>query len=298
VRLLILGGDGMLGHKAFQVLGKRFEVDVTFRERDGLWQRHPIYAGFDRAHVLGGVDAANLASVSHALDQVKPDAVINCIGIIKQRDEAKTAIPAIQINSLFPHQLADLCAPGRVRLVHISTDCVFSGARGKYSENDLADPSDLYGRSKLLGELNRSNCLTLRTSMIGWELKHRLGLLEWFAAQRGRTIKGYRRAIYSGLSTTALADLIGDLLKTYPNLEGLYHVASEPISKYDLLVRLRDTLGWHDIRIEADDDFKCDRSLDGSRFEDKTGWRAPQWDAMIQGLAGEWDTYAQWRKSN
>lgn len=298
MRVLILGGDGMLGHKAFQVLSKRFDVYVTFRKREGSWQQPPFYAGFNRAQLFGGVDAANTESVSHVLDQAKPDAVINCIGIIKQRDEAKSAIPAIQINSLFPHQLADLCESRSARLAHISTDCVFSGSRGKYSENDLPDPPDLYGRSKLLGELSRPSCITLRTSMIGWELKNRLGLLEWFAAQRGRTIRSYQRAIYSGLSTAALANLIGDLIETHPDLAGLYHVASEPISKLDLLTRLRDALGWHDICIEEDVDFACDRSLDGSRFEEKVGWHPPHWNDMIAAVAKEWQDYARWRQLN
>ena len=296
MKLLILGGEGMLGHKAFQVLGKRFDVWVTFREREPLWQQHPIYAELNRTQTVGGVDAMDLASVKHALDLVRPDAVLNCIGIIKQRDEAKAAIPAIAVNALFPHQLADLCQAVGARLIHISTDCVFSGQRGNYAESDAPDPADLYGRSKLLGELDRRGALTLRTSMIGWELKHRLGLIEWFAAQRGRTIKGYRRAIYSGLTTAVLAALIGDLIETQPRLEGLYHVASEPIDKHTLLVRLRDALDWRDVDIEADDEFKCDRSLDGSRFEQETGWRAPGWDAMIQGLASEWDAYARWRQ--
>ena len=243
----------------------------------------------------GGVDALDLDSVARAMDQTKPDAVVNCIGIVKQRDEAKAAIPSIRVNALFPHQLADLCQAQGARLIHLSTDCVFSGNRGHYTEDDLPDPVDLYGRTKLLGELDRPGCLTLRTSIVGWELKHRAGLLEWFASQRGQTIKGYRNAIYSGVSTVVLARLIGDLLENHPALSGIYHVASQPIAKYDLLVRLRDALGWYDITIKPDDAFQCDRSLVGARFEAATSWQAPDWDEMIAGLAAEWPTYEGWR---
>jgi dTDP-4-dehydrorhamnose reductase len=236
-------------------------------------------------------------TIAQVMAQVKPDVVVNCIGIVKQREEARAAIPSILVNALFPHQLADLCQTQGARLIHLSTDCVFSGNRGRYTEEDLPDPVDLYGRTKLLGELNRPGCLTLRTSIIGWELKHRAGLLEWFAAQRGRTITGYRGATYTGLSTAALTRLIGDLLENHPDLSGLYHVASRPITKYELLVRLREAIGWHDIIIEPDDAFQCDRSLVGARFEATTGWAPPTWDAMIAELAAEWPEYQQWKEA-
>lgn len=295
-KVLILGGEGMLGHKVFQVLGSCFDAYTTSRDAELPRSQHQIYASVDSQRILVGVDALNLNSIAWSLDQIKPDVVINCIGITKQRDEAKVAIPSIQVNALFPHQLAELCDVHRARLIHLSTDCVFSGSRGHYTEADLSDPVDLYGRTKLLGELNRSDCLTLRTSIIGWELKHRAGLLEWFSAQRGRTIKGYRGAIYTGLSTTVLAQLIGELLENHHELSGLYHVASQPINKYELLMDLREALGWHDITIEPDDTFQCDRSLIGTRFEAATGWRSPDWKEMIEGLAAEWPTYQQWRE--
>jgi dTDP-4-dehydrorhamnose reductase len=296
MRILILGGDGMLGHKVFQRLHARLDTYVTFRDPDGLWAQYPLYSKTDRTHTFGGIDALDIGGLQKLMKQVKPAAVVNCIGIVKQRDEAKAAIPSIQLNALFPHQLADLCAEIGARLIHLSTDCVFSGLKGNYSESDLPDPVDLYGRTKLLGELNRQGCLTLRTSIIGWELKNQASLLEWFAAQRGNTIKGYRHAIYTGLATTTLADLIGYLLEAYQDLSGLYQVTSSPITKYELLQRMRDALKWKDITIEPDEDFHCDRSLIGRRFSEATGWQAPEWEAMIDGLASEWPTYEQWRK--
>lgn len=298
MRILILGGAGMLGHKAYQVLSAHFDTYVTFREAGEQWARQPPYDGAEGGRVLGGVNALDLNSVSQAIEQAQPRAVLNCIGIVKQRDEAKQAIPSILTNALFPHQLAELCEACGIRLIHLSTDCVFSGARGHYTETDNPDPVDLYGRTKLLGELDRRGGLTLRTSIIGWELQHRAGLLEWFAAQRGRTIKGYQQAIYTGLSTSVLAELIADILGGQNNLTGLYHVASNPISKYDLLLGLRNTLGWQDIVIEPDEQFYCDRSLTGARFATATQWQAPKWQAMIEGLAAEWPVYEQRRSLN
>ena len=286
----------MLGHKIYRLLGPQADVFAAFRNPPELWDSHPAFARLDDAHARGGVDASCLDSVRKVITEVHPQVVINCIGIVKQRDEARMAIPAIQINALFPHQLADLCEAGEARLIHLSTDCVFSGKRGHYTEADLPDPPDLYGRTKLLGELDRRGCLTLRTSLIGWELKRRAGLLEWFAAQRDRTIRGYRRAIFTGLSTTELAELVSDLLQDRPELSGVFHVASQPISKYELLIRLRTALGWEDILIEPDDEFFCDRSLDGSRFTAATGWRPADWEQMIADLAGEWPRYEGWRK--
>lgn len=296
-RVLILGAGGMLGHKLFHALRAVGDVFGTLRANSvPPWGVRDGDDANPRGRIIVGVDANAHDAVVGAIDRVRADVVINCIGLVKQREVAKHAVPAITINSLFPHQLADACSGRGVRLVHLSTDCVFSGGKGGYREDDVPDPVDLYGRSKLLGEVDREGCLTLRTSIIGWELAHRSGLLEWFAAQRGKTIRGYQRAIYSGVSTAVLARLIGLLLKQHPQLWGVYQVASTPISKYDLLVQLRNALGWSDIAITPDTEFRCDRSLDGARFERATGWRAPDWGNMIRELAAEWPWYEQRRK--
>jgi len=291
MRALILGGSGMLGHQLWRVLSARMETWATFRD-DPV--RYKQYGFIPQERTLGDVSVENVASIRGALETVKPDAVINCIGIVKQRDEARQAIPSIQVNALFPHQLADLCHEQDARLVQVSTDCVFSGLRGKYTEVDVPDPVDLYGRTKLLGELNRPGCLTLRTSIIGWQLNTFSSLLSWFSQQRGQHIRGYQQAIYSGFSTRVLANLISDLIETRPDLTGLYQVASEPISKYDLLIALQDKLGWDDIAIDPDDNFYCDRSLVGTRFSVATGWKAPDWDEILSGLAEEWPVYQEW----
>jgi dTDP-4-dehydrorhamnose reductase len=294
MRILILGADGMLGHKMVTVLERDYEVHVTLRDKfitESFW----AYNNIKTSRLSEKVDVADISNLTAVIKMVEPKAIINCTGIIKQKAESKSAIPSIKINSLFPHQLADYCASYGIRLIHFSTDCVFSGIKGNYSEIDIPDPTDLYGRSKLLGELNYPGCLTLRTSIIGWELKNRASLLEWFASQRGKTIKGFNKAIYSGVSTSVLANLTGNLLSMFPDLSGIYHVSSNLITKYDLLVKLRDKLGWSDIAIEPDDSVIIDRSLNSACFNEVTGWQAPSWDEMINDLAQEWSLYEGWR---
>jgi dTDP-4-dehydrorhamnose reductase len=288
MRILVVGGNGMLGHQLCRLLSGRMEVWATFRNVPDRFDFLPAQRR------IVNVAVEDTVRIGEILNSVKPDAAINAVGIVKQRDEAKQAVPSIRVNALFPHQLADLCGGRGIRVLQISTDCVFSGFRGSYTEDDVPDPVDLYGRTKLLGELNRPGCLTLRTSIIGWQLNTYSSLLSWFALQRGKHIKGYRKAIYSGVSTSVLATLIGDIIENHADLQGLYHVASTPISKFDLLIRLRNALEWNDISIEPEEEFACDRSLNGERFSHATGWHAPAWDAMLQGLASEWPAYAPW----
>ena len=214
----------------------------------------------------------------------RPEAVVNAVGIIKQRRDADEAILSIEVNALLPHRLALLCRRAGARLIQLSTDCVFSGERGRYREDDLSDARDLYGLSKRLGEVTGPGCLTLRTSIIGPELSRKTGLLEWFLAQRG-TVNGYTRAIFSGFTTLEMARILERLLESPPALEGLYHVASRPISKFDLLVAIRDALGLK-TGIAPYSDFRCDRSLDGSRFAAASGYVAPTWPQMAAELAG------------
>lgn len=292
MRVLILGGSGMLGHKLCDLLADRMETWVSFR-------KIPDDYGFlPKERWIGNVKVENNENLCNVLDTIQPQAVVNTVGIVKQRDEAKMAVPSVLVNSLFPHQLVDICSERDIRVIHISTDCVFSGFRGNYSEIDNPDPVDLYGRSKLLGELNRPGSLTLRTSIIGWQLNTFTSLLSWFAHQRGKRIKGYHKAIYSGFSTTVLSQLIGDLLLTRPDLTGIYQVASDPISKFELLTQLGDLLNWKDIEIEPDENFYCDRSLSSERFNRATGWRSPNWETMLENLAAEWPLYRKYYQSS
>jgi dTDP-4-dehydrorhamnose reductase len=242
------------------------------------------------AGIVRDVSVTDLDSVRRAISDVQPAAIVNCIGIVKQLDEAKDPIPSILVNSLFPHQLTELSRAAGARLIHVSTDCVFSGRTGGYTEHDEPDPVDLYGRSKLLGETVGPPALTIRTSIVGRELDGAHGLLEWFLKQGGGTVRGFRRAVFSGLSTASLARVIGDVLEREPDLTGLWHVAAKPITKFDLLSLIRDAFDV-DVTIEPEDEFACDRSLDGSRFRARTGITAPDWPEMIGELREESSFY-------
>jgi dTDP-4-dehydrorhamnose reductase len=288
---LIAGGGGMLGHKLWQRLRERFDTYVTLR---GSARNSPVRDLFDRDRTIEGVDADDFDRLITAVGIAKPDVIINAIGIVKQLPTAKDAIPSIAINSLFPHRLANLCAAAGARLIHISTDCVFSGEKGHYTESDRPDADDLYGRSKLLGEVATPPSLTLRTSIIGREIGRPNGLVEWFLSQRGKKASGYRHAIFSGLTTIALTDLIRDVIERHATLSGLYQVSTEPINKYDLLLLLRDAYGI-DVEITAVDEPRIDRSLDSSRFRSETQWTPQPWPELVRAMAADPTPYDQWR---
>jgi dTDP-4-dehydrorhamnose reductase len=215
---------------------------------------------------------------------------------VKQVAAATDPVASLTVNALFPHRVAAACQATGARLIQISTDCVFSGRKGGYTEADTPDAEDLYGRSKLLGEVSGPRCLTLRTSIIGRELSRESGLLEWFMAkQRGR-VRGYTNAIFSGFTTQALGEILAWVIGDQQTLAGLYHVASEPISKYSLLTKISKAFGL-EVEIEPYAEYRCDRSLDASRFRTATGWQPPSWDAMIEGLAADPTPYDQWRRT-
>lgn len=281
MRILILGGDGMLGHRLLRYLEPRHDVRVTVRQSLSAYTGHGL---FRHTNTFPGVDVRDVEYLMGAIVDFEPEAIVNCVGIVKQREEAKASLPSIQINALLPHRLALIAQATRCRLVHLSTDCVFSGRKGRYTEDDVADAEDLYGRSKLLGEVVGPSCITLRTSIIGPELSRKTGLLEWFLSQRGRKVLGYRRAMFSGFTTLEMSRIIEKLLVEYPQASGLYHVSSEPISKYDLLVKVNAALNLG-TTIEPQDELVCDRSLDSTRFRRDFSYRPPTWDAMIAELA-------------
>lgn len=280
MRVLIFGGDGMLGHQLLKHFRTTHEVRVTLHRPLQDYAQFPL---FNAANSAAGVDVRDFDSVTRTMLSFRPEAVINATGVVKQRTESAHSIPSIEINALFPQRLAALCREHGIRLVHMSTDCVFSGRRGGYVETDIPDAEDRYGRSKLLGEVSEEPCITLRTSIIGRELSRKTGLLEWFLAQRGRTVKGYRRAIFSGFTTSEMARIINRVLTGPGPGHGMFQVSSTAISKFDLLTRIRDRLGL-DIRIEPDDTFCCDRSLDSSRFRAAFAYQPPSWETMIDEL--------------
>lgn len=275
--ILILGANGMLGHVLFLELSRQgYPVYATTRHSNDLVSRFP---NEQAQRILGGMEASNPDALTRVLADVQPDIVINCIGIIKQLPIAKDPLLSITINALFPHRLALLCKASGARLLHISTDCVFNGQKGQYSETDPSDAEDLYGRSKFLGEVHDPHCITLRTSIIGHELHSHYGLIEWFLAQSD-PVQGFTQAIYSGFPTLEMARIIGEYVIPNPNLKGLYHVSTTPISKYDLLRLVAQRYGKA-IMIEPYDAFRLDRSLDSRRFQQDTGYRPPAWETLV-----------------
>jgi dTDP-4-dehydrorhamnose reductase len=280
MRILILGGDGMLGHQLLALLRERHEVMVTLRQEPAAYAASGL---FTPKNSFMGVDVRASDRLLAVLAQFHPDAVVNAVGIVKQRLDGLDVIPNLEINALLPHRLALVCRAIGARLIHISTDCVFSGDRGQYREEDRPDPVDIYGHSKLLGEVVQPGVITLRTSIIGRSLSRNTSLIDWFLQQRGR-IKGYRNAIFSGFTTKELSRVIESLLDKHPGTSGLYHLSSSAISKYDLLMRLRERL-QREVEIAPDDQVRIDRSLDSTRFRTEFGYTPPSWDEMLDELA-------------
>lgn len=281
MRILILGGDGMLGHRLLLSLRDCHTVKVTVRRALADYE---IYGIFDRSNTFDQVDLRDASRVLEVMSEFSPDLVVNAAGIVKQRDAASEALLSLEMNSVLPHRIANYCRSVSAYFIHFSTDCVFKGDKGGYSETDIPDAVDLYGRTKLLGEVTYDHCITLRTSIIGLELHRKTSLIEWFLRQTGE-IKGYKRAIFTGITTTEAARLVDFLTSRLGKLSGVYNAASKPISKYDLLLSLSEKMGRTDVRIVPDSSFHCDRSLLNDRLAEKTGYSPPCWDVMLEELA-------------
>jgi dTDP-4-dehydrorhamnose reductase len=277
-KVLVLGASGMLGNAALRLFAQSSGYEVIGSARSsGVLRLLPEVL---RRSVICGVDVENFDSLTRLFSNTRPDVVINCIGLVKQLAEADDPLAAIPINALLPHRLARLCDVAGARLVHMSTDCVFAGTKGMYTEFDLSDAKDLYGRSKYLGEVDYPHAITLRTSIIGHELSGAHSLVGWFLAQQG-SVRGFRRAIFSGLPTVELARVIRDHVLPYQELNGLYNVSAEPINKFDLLTLIAKAYG-KTIDITPDDNLAIDRSLDSSRFRDATGYQPEPWSELVR----------------
>jgi len=278
MRVLILGVSGMLGNAMLRVFCERNDLNVFGTLRSANSGRHLPSHLSDR--LVAGVDVENADSLVGVFNRVRPDLVINCIGLIKQLADANDPLLALPINSLLPHRLARMCSLAGARLVHVSTDCVFSGKKGNYKESDPSDAEDLYGKSKFLGEVDYPNAITLRTSIIGHELQSANGLVGWFLSQE-RQCRGYVNAVFSGLPTVALAKVVRDVVMPRTDLSGVYHVAAQPISKYSLLKLIADVYG-KEIDVVPDCSLVIDRSLNAGRFAEATGYVAPGWPDLIK----------------
>lgn len=290
-RILVFGANGMLGHKLVQQLGQDFDVYATIR---GSFETVDKYGIFEQARIITNVSATDVISIEGAIQTVQPEVVINAVGVIKQLPSAKDVITTLEINAIFPHRLAELGEKYGFRLINVSTDCVFDGVKGFYNEDDPPNATDLYGKSKNLGEVAGKNCLTIRSSIIGRELNSSHSLIEWFLSNRGKTVRGFTNAIYSGFPTTIFTDIIAGLIVDHKELNGLYHVAAEPINKFDLL-SIANKYYDADITLDKDIDFRIDRSLDCSRFATLTGFKPQKWDEMIRKMAEDPTPYDSFR---
>jgi dTDP-4-dehydrorhamnose reductase len=278
LKVLVLGASGLIGSTFLRVLSEKPSLDVFGTLRSGYFglQLKDIAS----SKIFTGVDVEDDSKVLDTFAAIHPDVVINCVGVTKHKDDGNQPINAIKLNALFPHRLAQICSLLDIRLIHVSTDCVFSGKNGFYSESDQPDANDIYGKSKALGEVLYGDALTIRTSTIGHELNTSYGLLNWFLSQTDKC-KGFKKAVFSGLPTVVLAQVFKDHILNNRALKGLYHVAAAPINKYDLLQLIAETYGKK-IDIESDEDFVIDRSLDASKFNLATGFKVPDWPELIQ----------------
>lgn len=278
-RILILGASGMLGNAMLRYLSRNPQNMVYGSVRNDD-QANMLRNKCPEAHILSGFEIEHVDSLVRLFDDIKPTIVINCVGIIKQLIDSNNVMRAITVNALLPHRLALLSKFIDARLIHFSTDCVFSGSRGDYSEIDNPDATDLYGRSKLLGEVDYGNSITIRTSIIGHELYTNRSLIDWFLSQNGE-VYGYTNAIFSGLPTLEIARITDDLIIPRSDLKGLYHLSAEPISKFNLL-SLVSSIYKKEISIVPKDDITINRSLNSNLFRSVTGFQPQPWPTLIE----------------
>ncbi len=286
-RLLILGANGMLGGSLFRYFESLGSYEVLGTVRSDASKGGLVNQGFSK-NIVSGVDFLDLTRLKEIVADFKPDLLLNCIGVIKQVDDARLPIRLIELNSLLPHRLAELCSQNGCRLIHFSTDCVFAGDRGNYLEADAPDASDLYGRSKALGEVDYDNHLTLRTSLIGHELRAGVSLIDWFLKQKG-VVKGYANAVFSGVPTVFLAEVLDRYILS-SEIKGLFHLGVKPIDKYQLLELVKRNYNV-DVVLEAYHDMKIDRSLNSKKFQELAGFSPPEWPVLISKMRNEYEQY-------
>lgn len=293
-KVLILGGTGMLGHKLFLSLAEcpALNIYTTIRHGGDFVSWFPKSL---RDKIITNIDALSDDSLTRCIEDLKPDVMINCIGIIKQSPLAGDYFQTIAMNALLPHRLSRYARTNGARIIQISTDCVFDGTRGNYRETDPPTPTDLYGRSKLLGEIDYGNHLTIRTSMIGHELQSRHGLVEWFLHEK-RPVSGYTRSVFSGFPTVELARIIREYVLPHPELHGIYHLGAEPISKHDLLRLIADIYDYP-VTVKPEPGPALDRSLNPGRFRESTGYQAPGWQGLIQTMYRDFQTASCYSKT-
>lgn len=282
--VLIIGAAGMLGSTLFRFFSREKSFKTFGTIRDSAAYKH--FTPEQSQRLIAKVDVEGEAGLINAFSTANPDIVINCVGIIKQLPNASDHLESLAINAMLPHRLVKYCNMLGARLIHFSTDCVFSGKTGQYKEDDFPDAYDLYGRTKFLGEVDYENAITLRTSIIGHELTSNKSLLDWFLSQT-EEVKGFRRAVFSGLPTIEVARVVMNRVLPNPQLRGLYHLSADPINKYDLLSLIAKTYDKA-IKITPDDALVIDRSLNSDRFRSATGFTPKPWDKLVEEMHQEY----------
>ena len=283
-RVLILGAGGMLGHMAVRVLSNGHEVFGTTRASKN--QNDPLARFLRDDAWVPEIDVRDNDALSALLHNLKPEVVVNCVGLVKQKMDSRTFIDSIEINSLLPHRLATICSEADSKLIQMSTDCVFTCDPGVKTTEMIPNATDLYGRTKHLGEVDYDRALTIRSSIVGKQLTGSEGLFEWVISQNNGVINGYRNALYSGVTTMTMAKIINEVITTNEELSGVWQVASQEISKYELVKQLIETLILN-IGLNEDHSFYCDRRLDGTKFTNVTGILVPSWEAMLSEFASD-----------
>jgi dTDP-4-dehydrorhamnose reductase len=284
MKILILGAGGMIGHKMYEVLSKQYpDTYSCFRKP---FEQYKAFNLFDPNKVLEKIDVQPFEQLENALNELRPNVILNCVGITLRKEEIKDLNYCLEVNSFLPQRLKCWSAQNKAHLIHFSTDCVFDGAQGQYVEESFPSAKDIYGRTKYLGEVHGPESLTLRGSMIGRELFGKTELLEWALSQKGKSIKGYSKALYSGVTTDVMAQLVVDILKKRPFLSGLYQVSSRPISKFDLLQKINRAFGLN-MQIAEDCSYVSKKDLVSSKIQREMGFVCPSWDEMINQLASD-----------
>ena len=282
MKILILGGSGMLGHKFLESWQKSHIVKCTLRKEIQFYNNSHF---LNKENSIENVDVLDITKVDKVIEDFMPDILVNCVGVTKQIIDQSKIMHSIYINSYLPHKLKEISEKYNTRLILMSTDCVYSGDKGFYKEDDISDATDIYGKTKALGEIDSEGVLTLRKSTIGLEIYNKHGLIEWFLGQK-EIVNGYSKAIYSGVTSQELANIIETIMIDYPNMSGLYNIASKPISKYKLLSDLNERLN-NILDIQSDDTVVCDRSLDPNKFQNDTKIQVKAWEVMLDELAEE-----------
>ncbi len=281
IRILILGGSGMIGHQLLKSYESKYSVMVTLRNNENYYKKFHL---FNKKNSIYELDILNFESLESIIKLHMPQFIINAIGITKQKINKIDKDKCIAINTHFPHKLSNFCKRMSIKLIHLSTDCVFSGIKGNYNEDDIVDCNDLYGLTKSNGEIiNLNNVITLRKSTIGFELEKKHGLLEWFLSSKGE-VHGYKNAIFSGVTTLELSKIIENIFLKNSDMYGLWHVSGNPINKYDLLNEINKKFKIDDIKINIDHNIVYDRTLNGKKFFNHAKYKIPSWSEMLDDL--------------